>query len=644
MANGERLLRGPAWVGGDFLYNETLRPEYYAYEYDYIPASPAQALSLRALVRMGSVRICEYSRGAGGFLLSGTVEFTDGGSETVFTDESWRVRLLGAYTAPYAFNGDIAPEAPVSAQRQASPVKTVAAPIPPCEESPLPLPAGGWLAYDSPGEYETVFTLPRIYACYLSVTLEGAGAAVRVTGFELPGGGDWRYDLRFAGPDVFYGMELQSAGGVKINVCKQTAGPTRVRVELLASCYPAPYRAKTETSDPDLDLVLETCAHSLQYCRQSIHLDSPRHCEPLACTGDYYIETLMSAFTFGDLRLASFDVHRTAQLLRQHGGEMFHTSYSLIWPLMLWDVYLFTGKKALLARNADALGVLLERFSGYVGENGLLETPPNYMFVDWLAPDGIDTHHPPKALGQTCLCMFYFGALQTAEKICNALGDTENARKAAGRREGLRAAVKALLWDEARGLFFEGLNTPTPPELIAQYMPQNVKKRYYRRHANILAAYFGFFGKEECRALLRRVIENASLGQVQPYFQHFLLDAVYRCGLREEYTLRLLERWKAPVKECPKGLPEGFYKPTPTYSFDRSHAWAGTPAYALPLAVSGLRMIAPGFREIELSPSTLGLPFVNTEIPTPFGILRLRLKEGEPPLVEVPRGIKYVIK
>ncbi len=636
---GTQLLRGPAWVGGDFLYNDVPRPEYYATRFAYEPAAPAEELALRALVRMGSVRICEYSRGAGGFALDGTVEFEDGGTAEIQTDESWRIRLLGAYTAPCAFDNAVPPEPFVAAEPQASPCSTLPAPIPPCTEFTLPLTDGGAAVCAAPGEHTAEYTLGRICACYITVHVTGAPAEVRVTGYELPGGCDWEYGLRFAGSGVYYGMELQSVGGVRVTVKKQTAGETRVRLELRASHYPTPFTARTETSDPALNLVLNTCAHALKYCRQSIHLDSPRHCEPLACTGDYYIETLMTVFTYGDMRLAAFDVYRTANLLRQHDGEMFHTSYSLIWALMLWDVYLFTGDISVLRESADALELLLRRFAGYVGENGLLETPPNYMFVDWLSPDGIDLHHPPKALGQTCLCMFYFGALGAAEKVFRALGKRARAARCRAEREALRTAVLHLLWDGEKQLFCEGLNTPTPPELLAQYMPQNTAKRYFRKHANILAAYFGFFGKRECRALLKRIIFNDALGQVQPYFQHFLLEAVYRSGLRGQYTLKLLEQWKAPVLECPRGLPEGFYKPTPTYGFDRSHAWAGTPAYALPLAVSGLKILEPGFRRVKLSPSSLGLRYARVEIPTPYGPIEIEARQGEPPTVRVPEGI-----
>nr|MCR5040647.1 hypothetical protein [Clostridia bacterium] len=488
-----QILRGPVWVGGDFLFNDERPPEFYSTRCSFAPEEPAAPFELRALVRMGSVRICEYSRGEGGFFLRGTVFFEDGGSEAIETDGSWRGRLLGAYTAPYSYDGNVAPGEFEAPSLSTGPVETIAAPIPPCEVSPLPVEGLGFTEHGA-GKSSRETELDKVYACYVSVRVSGAPARVKLTGYELPGGSDFAYDLDFTGPGEYHGMELHAVGGVRIELEKPTPGDTSVSAELLASSYPTPYRAMTVTSDAELDLVLDVCAHSLKYCRQSIHLDSPKHCEPLACTGDYYIETLMTAFTYGDMRLAAFDVRRTALRLNRHDGRIFHTSYSLIWALMLWDVYMLTGERRLLSDCRGALDRLLARFDGYLGENGLIETPPDYMFVDWLDPDGINLHHPPKALGQTCLCMFYFGALRTAEKIYRELGDEASARGCFEKSAALREACLSNLWDAERGLFFEGLNTPTPEELLNNYMPANVGKRYYRRHANILAAYFGFFG------------------------------------------------------------------------------------------------------------------------------------------------------
>lgn len=401
-------------------------------------------------------------------------------------------------------------------------------------------------------------------------------------------------------------------------------------------------QAVTKTSDLELDLVLDVCAHTLKYCRQTLHLDSGRHCEPMACTGDYYIESLMTAFTFGDMRLAAFDVRRTAQLLRYNHGRMFHTTYSLIWVQMLWDVFMFTGERELLADCEDALTILLERFETYLGDNGIIENPPDYMFIDWLFPDEISTHHPPKALGQTCLNLYYYGALRTAAKVYETNGEVAMSAKMNDAADRIRQKIIVLLYDSEKGLFFEGLNTPTPEHLIGQWMPHNVEKRYYRKHANILAAYFGIMDKPACRSILEKVMTDDTLGELQPYFAHFLLEAIYRNDLHDKYTLQILEDWKAPVKECPYGLAEGFVKPEPTYSFDHSHAWGGTPAYALPLALTGLEMTEPGWKKIRLHLSLLGLTEAKVQIPTPYGMITVYQKAGQKTEICIPAGIELV--
>jgi len=637
--NGQHLMNGPILPGGDFLdgYHTIPLPSHYAAVMSFIPDE--NILRFYAQVRMGPSKCFEYSKGHGGFMLSAIIHFLDGTSTEVHTDNSWNAAVLSAYTGPGQFNHSLPSGRTVHATETENIWNCQTAPIPPCSLDILDV---GTVSVDSGTSVIQDFELDMIYAGYIQVCANTEGMlSVKLYCSELgePVGPD-RYS--FAEDGEYLGLELRSAGHIRIEAENSGTGPAEISVRLIRSCYPITETAVTSTSDPGLDLVLKVCLHTLKYCRQSIHLDSPKHCEPLACTGDYYVETLMTAFSYGDMRLAAFDVRRTAELLRHRDGRMFHTSYSLIWVLMLWDVFLFTGERKLLEDCADALTLLLDRFHRYVGDNSILENTPDYMFIDWLVPDGISLHHPPKALGQTCLCLYYYGALKTAARIWETLGDHDKAATAKQRMDVLHGSVLRELYDPQRKLFFEGLNTHTDEALIGEWMPRNVEKRYYRKHANILAAFFGFFPKDECADLLERIVEDDDLGQVQPWFCHFLLEAVYRCGLREQYTLKLLDQWKAPVMECPKGLPEGFYKPEESYSFDHSHAWGGTPAYALPMALSGLEILEPGYRKIRLSPSLLGLKWANVEIPTPCGMVRLQLREDTSPEISVPDGIILV--
>ena len=179
----------------------------------------------------------------------------------------------------------------------------------------------------------------------------------------------------------------------------------------------------------------------------------------------------------------------------------------------------------------------------------------------------------------------------------------------------------------------------TPEELVGIYMPRNVEKRYYMKHSNILSVYFGVCEKKYQKSIIEKIMEDVCGGDIQPYFTHYLLEAVYNVDLCDKYTLAILEKWKQPVLECTKGLVEGFVKPEPTYSFDHSHAWGGTPLYSLPKALLGLEINKPGFSEITLKPSLLGLEKAKVELPTPNGVVVCELEKDREAVITYPEGM-----
>ncbi len=640
---GSRFIgRAPASPGGDFLVPQLPLSLHYATELNLTRTEHPEflhgKLEFRAVVRMSETRLFEFSNGHGGFFLTAHICFADGTKALLITDKSWQIRYMPEYKEDGVYDNACTCEPWVNAQCVRNIWHCETSPVPPCTETFLELDK---IEIASGDCINVCVPMDMIYAGYPVLKAETESELnVRLMCREWKENGT-EISCRFTKSDIYECKEMHSAGELVIEAENKGNSPALLEIGFITSHFPVYTHARTTTSDFKLNQVLETCAHTLKYCRQTLHLDSPRHCELLACTGDYYIESLMTAFTFGDQQLSLFDIRRTAELLRYRDGEMFHTTYSLIWVQMLWDVYQFTGDKSVLTDCEDALWLLLRRFRSYIGETGLIETPPSFMFIDWLFPDGISTHHPPKALGQTCLNLFFYGALKTASKIYAELNHPfDYIEKEA---EDLSEAILTNLYDNERKLFFEGLNTPTPVYLINGNMPENVEKRYYRKHSNILAAYFGIFDKNTCRDLLRRIIPDDSLGEVQPYFCHFLLEAVYRNGLRDVLTLNILEQWKNPVAECPKGLVEGFYKPEPTYSFDHSHAWGGTPAWSLPLALSGMQILKPGMQKISFNPSLLGLNHAEVQIPTPYGIVTLKLKQGCDPVIEAPQNIEVYL-
>jgi len=639
--NDTIVATGPACVGGDFFGNERPRENFYAFETAIFPET--NELNLFARVKMMPVQIFEYSSGNGGFMLSAILTFEDGTQKTIATDETWLVRRNGAYAGPCFYDGRIEPDGFLNAELVEKRRVTETAPIPVRIEEELF--ADNSTVSLAPMEEKTVvLTFDKIWGGFVHVKAETCGeVAVELMCREQKESSQ-KESMIFAHDGEYRGFYTHSAGNILVRLTSRSDRDAKVTVSFISTHYPVYEEVETETDDTDLNLVLNTCKHTLKICRQTHHLDSTRHCEPLACTGDYYIESLMTLFSYGDMRLSEFDVLRTAVLLEREDGRMFHTTYSQIWVRMLYEVYQATGNLDLLKKCEKALRLLLSRFETYIGANGLIETPPDYMFVDWIYIDEISMHHPPKALGQTCLNMFYFGALDTAEAIFRTLSQPDEADRCAAKREALRKAINTTLFDSERGVYFMGLNTPTKEELLGEWMPQNTDKRYYLKHANILAAYFGVCDDELAKTLVHKILTDKIEGDCQPYFLHFLLEAVYRLGLREQYTRPIIEQWKAPVLECSKGLVEGFIPPEPTYSFDHSHAWGGTPLYSLPKALMGLEITTPGMSTLSLSPSLLGLHRARVELLTPHGKVVCLLEEGKEPVITAPECVTVTLR
>jgi len=639
--NGNIIATGPVCVGGDFIGNETARENYYSSEITVFPNS--DSLDFFARVKMLPVQICEYSKGHGGFMMSAILTFEDGTKQVIETDDSWLVRKNNSYCDNCFYDGRKNFSKFTNAEITKNIWNTTVAPIPIREENEL-FAENSKFKLSPFEEKKLVLDFDKIWAGFVRVQVKAQGeVSVKVICRELEENGSAE-NLYFKNSDEYRGFLMHSVGNMVVTAKNYSDNEAEVSVSLIETHYPIFETATTHTSDSELNDVLETCKHTLKICRQTHHLDSPRHCEPMACTGDYYIESLMTLFSFGDMDLARFDLIRTAFMLERENGRLFHTTYSLIWVKMLYDVYMITGNNELLTKCKKALTLLLSRFETYIGTNGLIENPPDYMFIDWIYIDELSMHHPPKALGQTCLNMFYFGALDTAEKIYNILSDSKNADICATKKALLKNAINNNLFDGEKNMYFMGLNTPTDESLLGHWMPQNTNKKYYLKHANILAAYFGVCEDNLGRELIKKVMSDEIEGECQPYFMHFLLEAVYRLGLREEYTLKIVELWKKPIKECNKGLVEGFIAPEPSYCFDHSHAWGGTPLYSLPKALLGLEINSPTMKEITLSPTLLGLDFANVEMLTPYGKLICKIRKDKETEIICPDDVTVHFK
>ena len=634
----ERLIgMGPVCPGGDFSETGPM-PIQYMCHYDIAPAG--ESLSFFARVQLSPEVMTDYSCGRGGFYMVCEAEYESGEKKTFVTDETWQARFNGAYVSARELNACVQPDPWHAAAEVESVWNVQYAPIDMLEETVIyPREAAEVTAGAEEKKIDIEFA--KIYSAYTAIKIETDSLCeVSITTWEMPGQNTCTASIRTDHDIEYRGLRMMSVGGMTVSVKNLGGGETKVKdIRLIFACYPVKAEGSFRCSDEELDRIYDVGKWTLQICRQWIHLDSPHHQEPLACTGDYFVESMMGYFAFGDPALARLDCIRTATWLKKTGGFMFHTSYSQIWVKMLLECYKFSGDMSVLHECEEALHILMDRFHGYIGENGLIEKAPNYMFIDWRFVDGYTMHHPPKALGQTSLIGFYAYGLKATIEICRALNNGARAEIYTERYEALKQATNRLLFDGERGLYVDGLNTPGE---VNKWQPENTDKKYYTKHSSTLAVLSGICEGEKAKAVMEKVMTDDTLIDFQPYFAHFVLDALHETGLFEKYGMRLIDRWKPMVAACTKGMQEGWHNPGGGYGFDHSHAWGGTPTYQLPCRLLGFEMVEPGFRKIRLNPTLMGLKWAEIEVPTPYGTIACRMEEGKETQLEVPAEIDVI--
>lgn len=651
--DGEIISRGPAAAGGDY-GNE--KPLGYTF-FDELNAELSAGLHrVRAEVFLSPDVMSEYSEGRGGFLF----EASAGGEILCATDEDWYGWKNPAYPARFHYCPALDIPEKTFARRTNDPRILFPSGLLPLTTERICAP--GSVAVGGAQASKILLDFGKTYACYLHAevecdTSESVPPDLFFACYERKEDpltsreehialcpGKWSWDSAvLASVRFVYIMAPAFSGSAKVNL------------ELRFTHYPAEDRGRFWCSDSLLNRIRETSRRTLLLCMQTYHLDSPVHQEALGCTGDYRIESLMNHYCFGETELTRLDLVRTAKWLDFSGGNMFHISYSLIWVLWARDYLRYTGDVSLCAEILPALHLLLERFAGWTDEDGLL-SPPNYMFVDWVPVGEWNLHHPPKVLGQGAMTAFYFAALNAAAELEKRAGGIRP-RDYLVAAESVRKNFEKL-WRPDRGLYAAGLPdcaSCTPPKERA-FMPSSFdpsawcpsgEGEWFQVHVNALAVAFGLAPEERFSGIMEKVVNDETLIPAQPYFMHYVFDALDRAGLFEKYGNAQLRRWKVMLDECEWSLKEIWTEGG--FPCDHSHAWGGTPVYQLGARVLGVQPLSDGWTEIKISPCLGNLDWAIGDVPLPRGeILHVSARKSGGGIsvrtrkaVSVPGGIRF---
>ncbi|CAN5586207.1 hypothetical protein BH24GEM3_BH24GEM3_17130 [soil metagenome] len=392
----------------------------------------------------------------------------------------------------------------------------------------------------------------------------------------------------------------------------QTADePLRIHdVHGVFTAYPFQERGRFASDLPWLQRMWEINWRVARLDAWETYFDTPYY-EQLQYIGDTRIQSLLSLYMAGDDRLMrnalmQFDESRIPEGITASrypsNLPQYIPPFSLFWVAMVHDYWMHRDDPAFVRSFLPGVRGVLAWFERHLDGTGMLGPMPWWNFGDWAEayPRGV----PPGADdGHSALITLQFAyALRRAAELEAGLGEPALGVRYRALADAAVAAVQALAWDPARGLFADS------PE-----------RGLYSQQTNVLAVLAGAVPIAEQAALMHRVLADSSLVPASYYFLFYVHEALREAGLADRY-LEQLGPWQEMLALGLTTTPE---TPEPTRS--DSHAWSAHPNYGLLATVLGVRSAEPGFRSVRIAPALGALRRAEGRVPHPLGDIEVRL-------------------
>ena len=276
--------------------------------------------------------------------------------------------------------------------------------------------------------------------------------------------------------------------------------------------------------------------------------------------------------------------------------------WSMYWPMLLWQQYLFSGDVTLLDEMAPHLTRFLDWIKTYQDLKTKLLNPPGWRISDYAGGN-----MPSGGWNVATACQ-YCENLRIAARIFSVLGRSSDSNAYAQAAEAVKAGISANLFN---GDYYFARTDRTEMYPLASAWPLR----------------FGLEPPAAKSKILNAIFEGAGLESANFKLGGYGGDAFYSGLLNAEaaeFVVRDLARYR-PMLKSNKACWEGFHL---NAGLEVNHAWTSYPAYLLLKYIVGVQPTSGGFATFDLRPVTGGLAFAGGAVPTVKGLITARWEKG----------------
>lgn len=386
------------------------------------------------------------------------------------------------------------------------------------------------------------------------------------------------------------------------------------------------YRGSFCCNDERLNKIWQVGARTVHLNMQEYLWDGIKR-DRLVWVGDMHPEISTISMVFGETDVVKKSLDFVRDNTPSDGFMNGFASYSMWWIKIQRDLYWDGGNLDYLKQQEHALTSMLENVLSHMDKSGTCDI--DKKFVEWSSKNTPDEE-----------AAFY--AMLVA---------------------GLTAGVELL----------EILNTSSVLADQCRKVIDQIKLREYELFGNKQAAAMaGLSGLKDLKQVCSDVIKPGRAEGLSTFWGYYVLQALATAG-ETEFALDIIrEYWGAMIDlgattfwedfdirwtknayridELPQEGKSDAHGDFGKFCYTQlrhslCHGWASGPTSFLSRHILGIEPIEPGYKKIRIEPHLGNLTYAEGEIPTPFGVIKVRheKRSGEVKTeVSVPEGVEII--
>jgi len=272
--------------------------------------------------------------------------------------------------------------------------------------------------------------------------------------------------------------------------------------------------------------------------------------------------------------------------------------WSMYWPMLLWQQYLFSGDEDLLRTMAPRLSAFLNSIKAYQEPKTKLLNPPDGDFSHGRRISEYAGGNLPSGGFNLATAAQYYENLRIASRVFTVLRQREQAEQYRQQADEVKAGINAHLFN---GRYY--LARTDRPEMFPL--------------ASAWALRFDLVPLAAKPKVLQALREHGT-----PVLGGYGGDAFYsgllHAGGMGDFVVRDLARYTAMLQENGANW-ESF-----SHEGEFNHAWTAYPGYLFQKYFSGIQPTGGGFSTFDVRPELGGLSFAESAVPTVKGLITTR--------------------